>query len=80
MTFNFRLPYFSFESSGLLVLFGISLYVSILLGYFMNFENVYTYCPDISLKTQLSDFPNKFWVSLLGVLIWPIGAVTGWMW
>lgn len=80
MTFNFRLPFFSFESQGYCIIIGLILYFFIIVGWFMNLENLYTYCPNISLTTQFSDFNYKFGFSLLGVFLWPLGVFTGWMW
>jgi hypothetical protein len=80
MNFSFKLPFFSFEGTGIFGIFGFILFIVIVIGWIMNLENVYTYCPHISFTTQFSDFDYKFGVSLLGVFLWPIGVFTGWMW
>jgi hypothetical protein len=65
------------------VLFRCLTYLYII-GYLINFENVYTLAPDLPITTTniftyLSACTTHFILCCLGVIVYPFGAILGWV-
>ena len=59
--------------------------IMIIFGYLMNFQNLWEYfSPNFSFNDSFSvimdKVPFKWFVCLVGVFVWPIGVITGWVW
>ena len=54
-----------------------------IIGYLLNFENVYTYAPNLPVTTNIITYlfscSVHFIFCCLGVIVYPIGAVLGWL-
>lgn len=58
------------------VLIALIIFIVIISGYFMNFQNLWEYWPT---SGQFSDVPMQWIISIIGVFIAPLGVITGWL-
>lgn len=86
MRVNFKVPFFRISYNGndmYMFIFSIFLVLLFIIGYFMNFQNIFQYFPDFDKISTISDFINhcdiKFVVSFFGVFITPLGVFCGYI-
>lgn len=73
-----KLPGFSYEGGfGLIFITFISIWFACVVGWIMNLQNLWEYWPNSGL---IGDVPMQWVISLIGVFVVPLGAVTGWIW
>ena len=60
-----------------LMLAFISLWAGAIIGWCMNLQNLWEYWPKSGV---LGDVPMQWVISLIGIFVPPLGAVTGWIW
>lgn len=71
MHFRRSRTYNKIEAFILLIVF-----IFLIPGYFMNFQNLWEYWP---VSSQFSDVPMQWILSIVGIFIAPLGATVGWI-
>lgn len=84
---NLRLPFFKFQinnSHYMVCFFFILLWAVCVIGYLLNFQNLWQYWPDFNSISSMADAMDlisfRFVISLIGIFISPIGIITGYVW
>lgn len=80
--FNINLPFVKATytgSSKLALAFTVGTGILFLIGYIMNFENVYTYFPGLkpTLGELIDTCPLAWVISVIGIFVPPVGIAAG---
>lgn len=86
MNVNMRIPFFKISyhrNNNYIFIFVIVVAITSIVGYIMNFQNIFQYFPDMNNISTISDFVEncsiKFAISCIGVFVTPIGVICGYI-
>lgn len=74
---HFKAPYFHVEGGVGIVLFFMTIWLTCLVGWIMNFQNLWQYWP---ITNKIGDIGLEWVISFIGIFIPPLGVFTGFWW